>query len=220
MWRGEREGPRDVIPPKDEALGVRARAVTLALVAANGAAFAWEVLGPGVEVAIRRGGAIPYEILTFHDVEWRALVPPPLTVLTSMFLHGSVPHLAVNLLTLWVFGNAVEGALGRLRFAGAYLVSGVVAALAQALAAAVSGDVLVPMVGASGAVAGVLAAFLVLFPRARILHVPASLLIGAWFGAQVLAIAFGGDPGVAFAAHVGGFVAGYLLVRTWRATRG
>jgi rhomboid family protein len=147
-------------------------------------------------------------------------VPPPLTVLTSMFLHGGVVHLAVNLLTLWIFGNAVEGALGRLRFAGFYLVSGVVAALAQALAAAVSGDVLVPMVGASGAIAGVLAAFLVLFPRARILHAPAGVLIGVWFAVQVLAIAFGGDPGVAFGAHVGGFVAGYLLVRAWRAAEG
>jgi membrane associated rhomboid family serine protease len=193
--------------------------VTLALVAANLAAFAWQVLGPGVEMSILRGGAIPYEILKLQDVEWRALVPPPFTVLTSMFLHGGFAHLAVNLVTLWIFANAVEAALGRLRFAGFYLVSGIVAALAQALAGAVSGDVLVPMVGASGAIAGVLAAFLVLFPRARIVHAPAALLIGVWFAVQVLAIAFGGDPGVALGAHVGGFVAGYLLVRAWREAR-
>ena len=204
-----------MIPPKDDAAPGRAPWVTFALGAANLAAFGWQVMAVGLERSIRRGGAIPYEVLTFQDVEWRAIVPPPLTVLTSMFLHGSVAHLTVNLLTLWVAGSRVEPALDPIRFAALYLVSGVVGALAQTLAAAISGDVLVPMVGASGAIAGVLAAFLLLLPRARIASAPTGMLIVVWLAAQVLAIVFGGDPSVAFAAHVGGFVAGYLLVRIW-----
>jgi membrane associated rhomboid family serine protease len=204
-----------VIPLKDDAPAGRTPLVTFALLAANLTAFGWQVLAVGLETSIRRGGAIPYEVLTFQDVEWRAVVPPPLTVLTSMFLHGGVGHLAMNMLTLWIFGNAVERALGPISFAGLYLVAGVLAALAQTLAAAASGDVLVPMVGASGAISGVLAAFLLLFPHARVARAPASVLIVVWFAVQVLAIVFGGDPGVAFVAHVGGFVAGYLLVRMW-----
>jgi membrane associated rhomboid family serine protease len=193
------------MPPKDDLPSRRPPLVTLALVAVNLGAFAWQVLGIGVEASVRRGGAIPYEILTFQDVEWRALVPPPLTLL----------------LALWAFGIPVERALGAARFLGLYLAAGVVAALAQTLAAAVSGDVLVPMVGASGAIAGVLAASVVLFPRARVLsRVPAGLLVGAWFLLQILSVVLGSDPGIAFMAHVGGFVAGLLLVRLLGGDRG
>jgi membrane associated rhomboid family serine protease len=226
-----------VIPLKDDIPAERTPVVTYALLAANVLAFGWQLLGVGLEASIVRGGAIPYEILTFQDVEWRAIVPPPLTIFTSMFLHGGVAHIGMNMLTLWIFGKNVEDALGRLRFLGFYLAAGVVAALAQSLAAAVSGDVLVPMVGASGAIAGVLAGYLVLFPHGRVLtllvivvfvrlaHVPAGLFIGFWFLLQVLSVVFGGDPGVAFMAHIGGFVAGFLLVRVigrrarWRARR-
>jgi len=116
-----------------------------------------------------RGGAIPYEILTLTDTWPRALVPVPLTIFTSMFLHGGLLHLGSNMLFLWIFGNNVEDALGRGRFVGFYLASGVAAALAQTVASAASGDVNVPMVGASGAIAGVLAAYMTLFPRARVL---------------------------------------------------
>jgi membrane associated rhomboid family serine protease len=225
-----------VIPLKDDLPTQRTPVATIVLLAANLLAFGWQV-GAGIDVSIQRGGAIPYEILTFQDVEWRALVPPPLTIVTSMFLHGGVLHVAMNLLTLWIFGNNVEDALGRARFVAFYLVAGVAAALAQTVAAAASGDALVPMVGASGAIAGVLAAYLVLFPHARVLtlvvvvivvrlvRVPAGLFIGFWFLLQILSVVFGGDPGVAFMAHIGGFVAGWLLVRVvgrhplWRARR-
>jgi membrane associated rhomboid family serine protease len=225
-----REGLENVIPLKDDPPSRRTPLVTYALIAANLAAFGWQVLGVGLEASVQRGGAIPYEILTLQDVEWRAVVPPPLTAFTSMFLHGGLGHLAMNMLSLWIFGNSVENALGRVRFLAFYLASGVVAALAQTLAAAVSGDVLVPMVGASGAIAGVLAAYLALFPHARVLSVrllqiPASFFIGVWFVLQILSVVFGSDPGVAFMAHIGGFVAGLLLVRIlgrhpgWRARR-
>jgi membrane associated rhomboid family serine protease len=225
-----------VIPLKDDLPTERTPIVTYAIVAANVAAFLWQ-LQVGLDLSAQRGGAIPYEILTFRDVEWRALVPPPFTILTSMFLHGGWLHLGFNLLTLWIFGNNVEDALGRLRYLVFYVLSGVAAALAQSLASAATGDVLVPMVGASGSIAGVLAAYLVLFPRSRVLtavivivfvrllYLPARFFILGWFALQVLSVVLGGTPGggIAFFAHIGGFVAGWLLVRvvgrrpTWRA---
>src|SRR6185369_2330341 len=111
------------------------------------------------------GGAIPYEILTFHDVRPLDLVAPPFTILTSMFLHGGLMHVGGNMLFLWIFGNNVEDVLGRGRFVVFYLACGVAAAIAQVGVTALG----VPMVGASGAIAGVLAAYMVLFPRARVL---------------------------------------------------
>ncbi len=221
----KRDTARSVIPLKDDIPTERTPLVTFALIAANAAAFVWQLYGIGLEQSVLRGGAIPYEILTFQDVELRDVVPPPFTILTSMFLHGGIAHIGMNMLTLWIFGNNVEDALGRVRFVAFYLVSGVAAALAQTVAAAMSGDALVPMVGASGAIAGVLAGYLVLFPHARVLtllivivfvrvaHIPSGFFIGFWFLLQILSVVFGGDPGVAFMAHIGGFVAGYLLVR-------
>jgi membrane associated rhomboid family serine protease len=224
-----------VIPLKDDLPTERAPLVTYALIAANLAAFAWQ-LSVGIDLSVQRGGSIPYEILTFRDIEWRDIVPPPFTLLTSMFLHGGFAHVGLNMLTLWIFGNNVEDALGRLRYLAFYLLCGIAAGLTQTLASAATGDVLVPMVGASGAIAGVLAAYLVLFPGARVLtllpililvHLPARLFILGWFGLQVLSVLLGGAPGggVAVFAHIGGFVAGLVLVRllgrrpTWRERR-
>jgi membrane associated rhomboid family serine protease len=244
-----------LIPLKDDTPLERTPVVTIALIAANALAFLWQIGAPdlpavaasGADVlgfvqqrlndTALRGGAIPYEILTFTDIWPKDFVPPPFTILTSMFLHGGLLHVASNMLFLWVFGNNVEDALGRVRFLAFYLAAGVAAALAQTVVSAASGDVYVPMIGASGAIAGVLAAYVVLFPRARVLtaviifvfirlvRVPASFFIGVWFFLQVLAVVFGGSPGVAVVAHVGGFVAGWILVRimgrrpTWRARR-
>jgi membrane associated rhomboid family serine protease len=225
-----------VIPLKDDIPTERTPAVTYALLAANVAAFLWQ-LQVGMQASVLRGGAIPYEILTFSDIEWHAVVPPPLTVITSMFLHGGYAHIAFNMLSLWIFANNVEDALGRVRFLLFYLLAGVAAALAQTVASAATGAVLIPMVGASGAIAGVLAGYLVLFPQARVLtaiivvfyvrlmYVPARFFIVIWFGLQIASVIFGGSPGVAFFAHIGGFLAGLLLVRivgrrpTWRARR-
>lgn len=243
-----------MIPLSDDVPTERTPAVTLLFIAANVLAFLWQVdvlalpdaLASGhlmEYVAGRlgdtalRGGVVPFEILTFTDVYPRDLVPPPLTVFTAMFLHGGLVHVGSNMLFLWIFGNNVEDALGRGRFVLFYLACGVVAAVVQVIASAATGDLEVPMVGASGAIAGVLAAYMVLFPRARvttlviivifirIIPVPAAFFIGLWFLLQVLSIFFGGNTGVALFAHVGGFVAGWLLVRlmgrrpTWRARR-
>ena len=159
-------------------------------------------------------------------------VPPTpvwvyLTLITSMFLHGGIAHLAGNMWFLWIFGDNVEDALGHLRYLIYYLVCGVLASLAHVFAtAALSGDTLVPSLGASGAISGVLGGYLLLFPEKRVTvimvrfltQVPAWVAIGIWFAFQLFSGlgTFGGGSqvgGVAYAAHVGGFVAGMLLVK-------
>ncbi|HEY5790492.1 MAG TPA: rhomboid family intramembrane serine protease [Gammaproteobacteria bacterium] len=152
-----------------------------------------------------------------------ARIPAEVTVLTSMFMHGGWLHLLGNLLYLWIFGNNVEDRFGHLRFLLFYLLCGIAAALAQALSAPGSE---VPMVGASGAISGVLGAYLLLWPRARILvlvplgiifwtlRLPALVVLGLWFALQLVS-SLATDPGqggVAFLAHVGGFVAGMVLL--------
>lgn len=146
-----------------------------------------------------------------------------LTPVTSMFLHGSWMHLIGNALFLWVFGNNVEDSMGRLRFPIFYVVCGLVAAGAQIL---VNREAIVPMVGASGAISGVLGAYLVLYPRVRV-HMfffytvwtmPAYLVLLWWIALQLFSgvgqLGSGGaEAGVAFWAHIGGFVAGVVLVK-------
>ena len=215
-----------MIPLKDDSAGIRSPYVTVALIVTNVVAFLWQLSELGLYESALRGGAVPYEILTFQDVGLPALLPPPLTIFTSMFLHGGFMHLGGNMLFLWIFGNNVEEALGRGRYLLFYLGTGLTATIAQVATTAGGRDLLVPVVGASGAVSGVLGAYILLFPHARILtlipififirlvHVPAFVFIGLWFVLQLVP-ALVGEPGtgVAFMAHVGGFVAGYLFVR-------
>ncbi|HEU4382829.1 MAG TPA: rhomboid family intramembrane serine protease [Anaeromyxobacteraceae bacterium] len=230
-----------MFPLKDDLPVHRTPVVTWVILAANVLAFLWQVGVVGLEYSVYAGGAIPYEILRFRDLVGGRQVPdlvrPPLTVFTSMFLHGGWGHIFSNMLFLWIFGNNVEDALGRGRFLFFYLASGVAAALAQTAATAVQAGGLppaearaalaIPMVGASGAIAGVLAAYMILFPQARILtlvpifiiirlfYIPARVFIGLWFLLQLLMALGGvtGAGGVAFFAHIGGFVAGLVLVK-------
>ena len=155
------------------------------------------------------------------------LVPAWLTPLTSQFLHGGWLHLISNMLYLWVFADNVEDAMGRVRFLAFYLTCGVIAALVHGVPAP---DSQIPMIGASGAISGVLGAYLLLHPRARVtvivpigiilypVRIPAAVVLLAWFGMQLLQTVFTdpGEPGVAFLAHVGGFVAGMLLLFPFR----
>jgi membrane associated rhomboid family serine protease len=140
-----------------------------------------------------------------------------------MFLHGGFLHLAGNMLYLWVFGDNIEDRMGRARFLLFYVLCGIAAALAQALPDMGS---TIPMIGASGAVSGVLGAYLLLYPRTPVLvaipllivlytfHMPALIVLGIWFAGQLLSsLAQAGEAGIAFRAHVGGFVAGLALVR-------
>jgi membrane associated rhomboid family serine protease len=148
-----------------------------------------------------------------------------LTIFTSMFLHGGWLHIIGNMWYLWIFGNNVEDSIGHFRFIVFYLLCGIAAAAAQVV---ISPDSTVPMIGASGAISGVLGAYLLLFPRARVLvlfpiwifwrvfYVPAMLMLVLWFGVQLLSglavLRVDVNGGVAFWAHVGGFVAGMLLI--------
>src|SRR3712207_1229324 len=151
-----------------------------------------------------------------------------------MFMHGGLLHLGGNMLFLWIFGNNVEDSMGRLTFLAFYLLAGLAATAGQV---AIGPDVAVPNVGASGAVAGVLGGYLLLFPRARVITVifiiffftiielPALLILGFWFLQQVLFGYFdlndpaGGGGGVAYFAHIGGFVFGLLLIRAFATKR-
>ena len=209
------------IPLRDENPITRFPVVTVALIAVNTAVFLFQAATPhGLELAAVRFGAVPYAITHFRSLPEAAAFPPLLTLLTSMFLHGSLFHLLGNMLYLWIFGNNIEDRLGPVRFGVFYLVCGVVAALTHILFEPGSR---IPMIGASGAIAGVLGAYWVLFPRARVktfiflifyidvVAIPAGIVLGIWFLLQILNVGMGG--GVAWFAHIGGFLAGILLIR-------
>lgn len=141
------------------------------------------------------------------------------TLITHMFMHGGWLHIIGNMWYLWIFGDNIENALGRFRFLIFYLICGLAAAAAQI---ATDFNSVIPMVGASGAVSGVLGAYILLHPRARIrvllfffmiIEVPAVIVLGFYFALQVLNGLYGGDDGIAYWAHIGGFVAGLALVK-------
>jgi membrane associated rhomboid family serine protease len=207
---------RDVIPSRTTPY------VTIALIAVNALVYLYEMtLGDSsLEEFILYFGLVPAAF------SWVA-------VLTSMFLHGGLLHVGGNMLFLWIFGDNVEDRMGHGRFVVFYLLCGAAAALAQT---AMSPDSVVPMVGASGAVAGVMGAYFVLYPHSRIvtliplfvffhvMEVPAIVFLGLWFvlqfvsGVGSIAAATGGEPagGIAFWAHVAGFVAGVSGVLVFR----
>lgn len=154
-------------------------------------------------------------------------VPATMTLFTSMFMHGGLLHLLGNMLYLWIFGNNIEDAMGHGRFVVFYLLCGIGAAMAQALP---NPEAQIPMIGASGAISGVLGAYLLLFPHARVLvaipfgfiihtvYLPAVLVLGVWFAIQAFS-SLNMNPaegGVAWYAHLGGFVAGMVLIPLFR----
>jgi membrane associated rhomboid family serine protease len=205
---------RDIIPSRTTPV------VTIAVIAINVLVFLYELLlGPAVDAFTLYWGLVPAAF------SW-------VTVFTSMFLHGGFLHVAGNMLYLWIFGDNVEDRMGHGRFVVFYLLCGVAAALAQTIAAP---DSVIPMVGASGAIAGVMGAYFVLYPKSRIvtlipllfffqvIEVPAILFLGVWFLMQflsglgsIVSVAAGSTGGVAFWAHVAGFVAGLSGVVVFR----
>ena len=223
-----------MIPLRDTIPSRRTAWVTRALLIANLVAFALELRqGPRLDAFVDRFGVVPHRwfVGSLSDfLDWPSLF---LTLLTSQFLHGGFLHLASNMLYLWIFADNVEDRLGPLRFLLLYLACGVVAAVSQILAAPTSA---VPMVGASGAIAGILGAYLLMFPRARVVtllplvfwwetvELPAFLFLGFWFLLQWIEglttigkVAEVG--GVAFWAHIGGFVTGMLGIAILRPSR-
>jgi membrane associated rhomboid family serine protease len=219
-----------VIPIRDSAAGRTFPLVTIGLIAANAAVFVLYQL-PDLERSVVDHGFFPCRVddtCPGIGSSW------PVGAFTSMFLHGGWEHLLGNMLFLWIFGNNVEDAMGRVRYLLFYLLAGLAATAAQTavtLAAAGAAEERIPSVGASGAIAGVLGAYFVLLPRARVLvwafflvfEVPAIAFLGLWFVFQLWSGGFSvlqPEPGggVAFFAHVGGFVFGLLTVRLF-ATR-
>jgi membrane associated rhomboid family serine protease len=210
--------------------------VTTGLIVANVLVFLYELaIGDRVEGLIETFGAVPLAISTGHSVAAPdPTVPfgyPYVTLITSMFLHAGWAHLLGNMLFLWVFGQNVEDAFGHVYYLLFYLVCGVVAGLTQLM---VSPESTVPSLGASGAISGVLGAYLVLFPLAHVRSlvwigwvvllpsIPAYLLLGGWFALQLLSSlasqgASAETSGVAYSAHVGGFVVGFIWGRIFRA---
>ena len=210
----------------DQVEGGPSRMVTMGLIAANVLAFLLE-LGQHSEGAlqsfIQAWGVVPKEYSTLTDLAPHIPLPFWSTLFTSMFLHGGWAHLGGNMLFLWIFGDNLEKVMGHVRFLIFYLVCGVAAGFAHI---AFNASSMVPTVGASGAISGVLGGYMLLFPKNRVrvlvrggvTMVPAFVMLGLWIVTQVVssfgAIANTGETsGVAFMAHVGGFVAGLVLVR-------
>jgi membrane associated rhomboid family serine protease len=221
--------PRDersagLIPLRDINPTERFPVVTLGLIVLNIAIFAYEWrLGPAAgELFVASFGLTPAQLFAPVPTAGNA-VPAAMTLITSMFLHGGLLHLAGNMLYLWIFGNNVEDGMGKIRFLTFYAVCGVFAAYAHAFMNRYS---LVPLIGASGAVSGVLGAYLLLFPRARVVtliffgfyvrtvRMPAMIVLGFWFALQFLNALFdsGHGGGIAWYAHVAGFAGGLALV--------
>lgn len=202
--------------------------MNVALIAANVVVFFLQLAsGPAFERVVWAFGVVPARLFQPGMFEGWTGSDSLVTLVTSMFLHGGFLHLIGNMLYLWIFGDNVEGAMGSVRFLIFYLLCAVAAAGAQI---AVDPRSALPMIGASGAIAGVLAAYLMLFPFsrivtlipifffARLVAVPAVILLGLWFLLQIVSglSSTGGAGGTAWFAHIGGFAAGLLLVFLFR----
>jgi len=220
-----------MIPIKDDNPTYTFPVITILLILANIGVFIYQFLmGQGAQAFISKLGAIPWEITHFRELpglplEYRSEFPNILTLFTSMFLHGGLFHLLGNMLYLWIFGDNIEALVGHARFLVFYLCCGLVATLSHVISDPASTT---PMVGASGAISGVLGAYFLRFPRAkvhvlffflffiRVIRVSALFVLGFWFLMQVLngfgSLGFQRGGGIAWFAHIGGFVAGMVLV--------
>jgi len=217
----------------DEIPGGPSRLVTLALIVANVLAFFLELSRPSegaLQSFIQAWGVVPREYSAHTDLVPHIPLPFWSTLFTSMFLHGGWMHLGGNMLYLWIFGDNLEKVMGHVRFFIFYLVCGVAAGLAHI---AFNSHSNMPTVGASGAISGILGGYMLLFPRNKVrvltqrgvAAVPAFVMLGLWILIQLMSglgsVANTGDSGgVAFMAHVGGFVAGLVLVKLFTAGRG
>ncbi|HJR57855.1 MAG TPA: rhomboid family intramembrane serine protease [Vicinamibacterales bacterium] len=207
--------------------------VTWALIALNVLAFLLEINRPSeaaLQTFIEQWGVVPNEYAAGRDLAPLIAAPFWSTLFTSMFLHGGWLHLGGNMLYLWIFGDNIERAMGAAKFLIFYLVCGLAASAAHILFNMQSG---IPAVGASGAISGVLGGYLLMFPQNRIrvltrggiVHVPALVVLGFWivlqvingFGAMATTSESGG--GIAFMAHIGGFVTGLVLVKLFATRR-
>ena len=213
-----------LLPLKDDntIVNINFQYVTVSLIAACVAVYLWQLsLGPEQSRYILGLGTIPAVLFGTRDLSPDLiLIPESLTMFTSLFMHGGWMHLIFNMLFLWVFGDNVEDAMGHIRYIFFYLVCGALATLSHAVMEAGSTS---PLIGASGAISGVLGAYLVLHPKARVLvlfmniiplRLPAIFVLGGWIGLQFISL--NSDDGTAWWAHIGGFLAGMVLVVPFR----
>jgi len=215
-----------MIPFKDDNPTRTFPILTIGIIGLNILIFLWQIGTPvGMQRIVYSYGAVPHFILTFKGGQ---PIHPFLTIFTSMFMHGGILHIGINMLYLWIFGNNIEDRLGHMRFLIFYLLCGVSATYTHAITAP---DSMIPMVGASGAVSGILGAYLLLFPRARVytliflgffiqvVRLPAFFVIGLWVAIQfingILSKGIVAHGGVAWFAHIGGFLFGLLLVKVF-----
>jgi membrane associated rhomboid family serine protease len=215
-----------LIPYKDDNPTSTFPFVTIGIIVLNILIFLFEVASQsGIKDVTYAYGAIPHYILTF---EKNQPVHPALTIFSSMFMHGGFFHLGGNMLYLWIFGNNIEDRLGHIRFIFFYIFCGIVSAYAYAVTNSHS---LIPMIGASGAVSGILGAYLLLFPRTHVhtlvflgffittVRIPALIVIGFWailqFVNGLLSTGLNEGGGVAWFAHIGGFLIGLLTIKLW-----
>lgn len=222
-----------MLPLKDDIPTERTPVVTIGLIALNILVFLYQMsLGPHQQAFIYALGVVPFEITNNIDLVPRITLPLKSTLLTSMFIHGGLFHLFGNMLYLWIFGNNVEDVMGRFRFLLFFLVCGLAATYSQIYMNPASR---IPMVGASGAISGVLGAYLLLYPNARVLtviflgffvqiiRVPALIVLSFWIVVQVIsgtaALSAGHTAGVAWFAHIGGFVSGLVLLKLFLARK-
>jgi Uncharacterized membrane protein (homolog of Drosophila rhomboid) len=220
-----------LLPLKDNVPTSSTPFITIGLIVANFIVWFWELGGRGVDYHVLKDGYYPCALhgpchvpapIPIHPLPWYE------GAFSSMFMHASWEHILGNMLFLWIFGNNIEDALGRVRFLAWYLVAGLVATATQTVVTLVAGnvqDASIPSIGASGAIAGVLGAYFVLLPRARVLtviffiirEIPAMWFLAVWIGLQLwsggltlLAPQSGG--GTAFFAHIGGFLFGIATI--------
>ncbi len=216
-----------MIPLRDDNPTTIRPVMTVGLIAVNVLVFLYQIsLGSrGGELFVYQYGAIPAVIFGSRALPSELVaIPASFSILTSMFLHGGFMHLIGNMLYLWIFGNNIEDAMSHGRFIVFYLLTGIGASMAHFLTDVASE---IPTIGASGAISGILGAYILLYPRARVLvliplgffsrvmYIPAGFVLGFYFVMQLFqgTLSFGqGGGGVAWFAHIGGFIAGLLLV--------
>ena len=215
-----------MIPYKDDNPSYSFPFVTVGIIVLNIIVFFFEITAPsGMREITYAYGAIPHNLMTLKQTQ---PISPVITVFSSMFMHGGLLHIAGNMLYLWIFGDNIEDRLGHVRFAVFYLFCGIVAAYSYAVTSPGSTT---PMIGASGAISGILGAYILLFPRASVhtliflgffittVRIPALIVIGFWaiiqFGSGLINTELHAQGGIAWFAHVGGFIIGLLTIKLW-----
>lgn len=215
-----------MIPIRDDIRSKKFPLFTILLIISNIVLYIFQIsLGPDAEYFIWKYALVAKTLVTFQPINPVSTLPPPVTLITSQFLHGDIFHLGSNMIFLWVFGDNIEAELGYFKYLAFYLTCGVISGLVQVI---VFPGAIIPMIGASGAISGIMGAYFIRFPKARVvtwlflfftIRLPAVVYLGLWLIFQIVAgvPTYGNNgDGVAYFAHIGGFVAGMVLFKVWK----